>query len=398
MKYLLSFILCLITTSLFTQESQTIDILQRLAKAEKALLQQEKEKRDHVKISGAVRVNYSNSDYASYADNQKRDGDFDFDMLRIEFNAKQDALLFSAQIRFFHYMYAVRHAWIGYDLSQNSQIQIGLVPMPLGIMPYNSNNFFFSANYYMGLEDAHAMGLHWKYHTKRFNIDLGFYKNDDMGGVDGFVDNRNKSYTYNIVGTGGVDANNKPPIALAENNTVSFRSAYKVIKSDRNSIELGLSGLYGDIVDINKSVGKRYAYALHTLIDIGNLNLKLKALKYSINLDDKNKQVSVGAYAWNELLSTHTTSYTAHIAYKIKVDKATVSSVNIYNDYSLLTDKSEELEDTVMNATGISVNAGKVFTYIDFIRAKNMPFIGGSIAGNSKDWNTRFNVNIGYYF
>jgi len=396
--YLFSCILCLITTSLLAHETQTADILERLFKTEKALATQEKSQSNQIKIGGVARVNYSHTDYVSNADNQHRSGDFDFDMLRLDVDGKKDALLVSAQIRFFQYMYALRHAWIGYDFGKESQLQIGMVPMPFGIMPYNSNNFFFSANYYIGFEDTHAMGLHWQYKAERFDLDLGFYKNDDMGGVDGFVDNRNKSYTYSIVGTGGLDANNEPRIALAENNTFSVRSALKVLKNENNSVELGLSGLYGDIVDVNKSAGRRYSYALHALVDIGDLNIKLQALKYAIDLDNAYQEVSVGAYAWNDLIATHTTSYTAHLAYKIKVEVGPLSEIKMYNDYSVLTDKSGGLEDTVMNATGMMLTAGYVYTYIDFFRAKNMPFIGGSMTGDTKDWNNRINVNIGYYF
>jgi len=51
-----------------------------------------------------------------------------------------------------------------------------------------------------------------------------------------------------------------------------------------------------------------------------------------------------------------------------------------------------------MNVTGVSVAAGGLFTYFDFVHAKNQPFVGGSIAGDSSETEKRFNINIGYYF
>ena len=64
-----------------------------------------------------------------------------------------------------------------------------------------------------------------------------------------------------------------------------------------------------------------------------------------------------------------------------------------------MTDKSGNLqEDTVMNATGMAISSGGLFTYIEYMSAKNQPFIGGSMAGSETDWNHRLNINIGYYF
>jgi hypothetical protein len=51
-----------------------------------------------------------------------------------------------------------------------------------------------------------------------------------------------------------------------------------------------------------------------------------------------------------------------------------------------------------MNVTGVSVAAGGLFTYFDWVHAKNQPFVGGSGAGDSGDYEQRFNINIGYYF
>ena len=63
-----------------------------------------------------------------------------------------------------------------------------------------------------------------------------------------------------------------------------------------------------------------------------------------------------------------------------------------------MTNKTGDLEDTVMNVLGVAVSAGGLYTYFDLVTAKNQPFVGGTLAGNSGDYNTRFNINIGYYF
>lgn len=64
-----------------------------------------------------------------------------------------------------------------------------------------------------------------------------------------------------------------------------------------------------------------------------------------------------------------------------------------------MNDKSGGLdEDTTMNVLGTAVTAGGIYAYVDLITAQNQPFIGGSMASDDDDWNTRFNINVGYYF
>ena len=74
-----------------------------------------------------------------------------------------------------------------------------------------------------------------------------------------------------------------------------------------------------------------------------------------------------------------------------------VNSLTFYNDHSVVGKKSDGLPDTWMNITGMSLAAGGLSTYFDFVTARNQPFIGGSMAGDGKTEH-RFNVNVGYYF
>ena len=74
-----------------------------------------------------------------------------------------------------------------------------------------------------------------------------------------------------------------------------------------------------------------------------------------------------------------------------------MTNLTFYNDYSLVTNKSADLEDTTMNVLGVAVSAGGMYTYIDYVTAKNQPFIGGTMVGNGGT-ERRFNINVGYYF
>jgi len=53
------------------------------------------------------------------------------------------------------------------------------------------------------------------------------------------------------------------------------------------------------------------------------------------------------------------------------------------------------------------ITAVPIYTYVDFIFGNNALFLGDSVVngieqglgkGGKDDWNTRFNINVGYYF
>lgn len=78
--------------------------------------------------------------------------------------------------------------------------------------------------------------------------------------------------------------------------------------------------------------------------------------------------------------------------------KAPISALNFYSDNNLVTNKSSDLADTVMNILGVSVEAGPVFAYLDFVSAKNQPFVSGTMVDDSNNREQRANLSIGYYF
>jgi len=55
----------------------------------------------------------------------------------------------------------------------------------------------------------------------------------------------------------------------------------------------------------------------------------------------------------------------------------------------------------VQNVTGCMLVSGGLYTYVDWIAGKNMWFAGGNGVGlesSAGEWNSRLNVNFGYYF
>ena len=367
---------------------------------------QAEEKEDGISVGGAVRFQYSFEDYVPQ--NRNRGGDLDLDTFRINLDGSVGDVILSAEWRYYQYMEVIHHAWVGYDFSDAWQGRIGIQQVPFGVRPYNSHNFFFSSAYYVGLEDDYDFGVVADGDLGPIGLQVGFFKNDEQGGLDGFVDNRSDRYSYDVVSDGPAitesiiedssgDSITRPTVnptnGLGERNTGSLRATI-----DLAGTELGLSGLYGGLENGSGSAGDYMAYAAHLNGNYGPINVMLQIADYEYDLDSGNEVLGVGAYSFYDAIPAESTIYTANVAYNVDVSIGPISAVQFYNDYSLVTDKSQDLEDTTMNVTGFSVVAGGVFAYFDFIVAQNQPFIGGSMVGDTDDWNSRFNVNVGYYF
>ncbi|WP_156966311.1 porin family protein [Algiphilus aromaticivorans] len=341
------------------------------------------EEEDGIHVGGAVRFQYSFEDYTPQ--NRNRGGDLDLDTFRINLDGTLGDVILSAEWRYYQYMQVIHHAWVGYDFSDAWQGRVGIQQVPFGVRPYNSHNFFFSSAYYVGLEDDYDFGVVADGDLGAIGLQIGFFKNDEQGGLDGFVDNRTDRYSYDVISDG-----TNP---IAEKNTASLRATV-----DAAGTEFGLSGLYGGLEGSSGSAGDYMAYAAHMNGNYGPVNVMLQIADYEYDLDNGNEALGVGAYSFADSIASEATIYTANLAYNIETQIGPITAIQLYNDYSLITDKSADLRDTQMNVTGFSVVAGGIFAYFDFIMARNQPFIGGTMVGNETDWNSRFNINVGYYF
>lgn len=360
---------------------------------------EEEESDDGIHVGGAVRTQYSYEDYNDA--NSDRVGDWDLDTIRVNFDGEIGDVILSAEYRFYQYMDVVHHGWVGYDFSDEWHGRLGITQVPFGVLPYNSHSYFFDSTYYVGLEDDYDTGVLVRRRSDDWDLDFAFFKNDEMGGVDGFVDNRSDRYSYDVVGERlpGEGIFDRPAQEIAERDTLTSRVA-RHYSGGGWSGEVGLSGQYGGMEGASQGdIGDQWAHALHLVANKGNWNIQLQRAEYEYDLDSGSELLAVGAYSFFDTIPSAATFYTANVAYTKSVEWGPITSLTFYNDYSLMTDKSGGLEDdTTMNVLGVAVAAGGLYTYVDFVTAENQPFIGGSTGVDGGDTNHRFNINFGYYF
>ncbi|HLS96198.1 MAG TPA: hypothetical protein VK017_11610 [Sphingobacterium sp.] len=382
-KFFLSY--CFITTGLLT-------IVQAQDKPE-------------LHIGGALRMNYN---YSTWKEEQKeRGGDFGYDVFRINVDAKYHGLKMDTEYRLYSKSFGggfLKRGWVGYDIDQESDIQIGLTQVPFGLN-LNSHSWFFGLGYYVGLEDDHDMGVKYTRKGNRFEYALAFFKNAeelDFGAATDISDSR---YAYDV---GSISGDDEMMYRNKEVNQVNGLFNYKA-NSGIAHHTIGVSAQYGGLYNLDtRKTGSHYAWAVHYQLDILKMDIKAQIASYQYNPQapegESKDVIAMTAYGAPYLVASKADIYTLGAGYTLPMKDGPISSIMFYNDFGFMNKKHADFSNTLMNVTGALITAGQLLTYIDFAAGKNQPWLGpewrdGLAAGNSDSrWSARFNINIGYYF
>jgi len=345
---------------------------------------------------GALRFNYNLS---SWKPNQvKRGGDFGFEVFRINVDAVYKSWEFHIDQRFYSQAFGgafLKYGWFQYNLNKQSHLKLGMIPSYFGVEQFNSHSWFFQLPFYVGFEDDHDMGLSYDIENERIKLDVAFYKNAEQLT---FPDNEPISdarYNYDFSGRN------------REVNQFNVRFNYKFGGKVPQSI--GTSLQYGGIWNIDtKEVGSHAALGLQYELDYKKLNFKAQYLTYNnkpINAAGESRDIiEMTAYGAPYQTAAQATIYSVGIAYTFDVDWGPISSLQIYDDYSYMDKAIATFEDTQMNVLGVLVTAAPLYIYVDYASGLHQPWLGpqwtGALAEGdpNNSWESRFNVNLGYYF
>lgn len=350
----------------------------------------------NINLGGALRFNYNYSDWLQESKNTG--GQFGYDVFRLNANGSYKNLILDAEYRFYAPSSGgamLKHGWIGYQFDEKHQLQVGLNTIPFGVLPYNSNNWFFGINYYLGMEDDADMGIKYTFDNDKWSFATAFYKNSDIlafHSADGLSSSR---YSYDIVGR------NK------EMNQGNIRIARKW-GDDVLNIEVGASGQIGGIYNIDtEKMGSRAAFALHYIMNISNFNLKAQYTTYNMspkNEEGDNSSIEMGAYGSPYNVATKADTYTIGLAYKIPIDRGIIDAITFYNDFGMMHKRANGMNDSYQNVAGAMFAMGPIYAYLDYAMGKNHAWLGGNWndsfaqGGDSESWHARLNLNVGYYF
>lgn len=358
-----------------------------------------------IKVGGALRFNYNLSSWKP--DQVKRGGDFGYDVFRINAKANFKKVSLNAEYRMYSEGFGggmLKQGWIAYNLNSKDNFQLGLTQVPFGITQYNSHNWFFSINYYVGLEDDHDMGLKYTHEGEKWTYSFAFFKNAEELSFGNNSDISDSRYSYDV---SSISSEEGMAFRNKEVNQGNAKFDYKFGNSTKHKI--GLSGQYGGLYNLDtKDIGNHYAFAAHYELKAGGFDIKAQFANYLYNPENPEGEsddvIAMSAYGAPYLVAAQANIYTLGIAYSFPVNWGFISNLQVYNDFGYMQKPIDGFENSIMNVTGVLVTAGQVYTYIDFAAGKNQAWLGpdwtSAFAQGNPDaeLEMRFNINIGYYF
>jgi len=383
----------------------------------------EDEEEPSLHVGGAVRYNMILTSYESEID--ANSSQFTFDTWRI--NVLYDnpgGIGLNFEYRFYPTFgtHFIKQGWLDYQISEETEVQLGVTQVPFGNIQYNSHNWWFSLPYYVGLEDDHDMGIKFTKRTENFQWDFAYFfqaepEGPSNGGDSNFGVGGSGRYSYDVVPGGNA--------SLTERNQFNVRGAYQF-----DSGEFGGSLQYGQLYNSAlEEFNGQFAAAVHADLNSGNFNIMPQFLYYSMDAVDNNgndlSTAFMGAYGIPYEVSSEAWIATLGISYSYDVEWGPITNLNFYNDFSYMQNAvgegttmratgdqlalDDNFQPTIQNITGFLVSAGPVFTYFDIAQGVNQPWLTDSFGvgvgpghedlgiGDS-EYNIRFNINIGFYF
>ena len=374
-------------------------------------------------VGGAVRYNMILTSYESEID--ANSSQFTFDTWRI--NVLYDnpgGIGLNFEYRFYPTFgtHFIKQGWLDYQISDETEVQLGVTQVPFGNIQYNSHNWWFSLPYYVGLEDDHDMGIKFTRRTENFQWDFAYFfqaepEGPSNGGDANFGVGGSGRYSYDVVPGGNA--------SLTERNQFNVRGAYQF-----DGGEFGGSLQYGQLYNSAlEEFNGQFAAAVHANLNSGNFNIMPQFLYYSMDaVDNSGNDLStafMGAYGIPYEVSSEAWIATLGISYSYDVDWGPITNLNFYNDFSYMQNAvgegtttratgdqltlDDNFQPTIQNITGFLVSAGPVFTYFDIAQGVNQPWLTDSFGvgvgpghedlgiGDS-EYNIRFNINVGFYF
>lgn len=382
------------------------------------LIAQDDEDDDFLTIGGALRVNAVQELYEG--DTTTENGYITIDTWRLNIEGRTVGIPFNFEYRFYptfdtHFIHT---GWIGWDFSEATQLQLGVSQAPFGNIPFASNSWWFQNGYYMGLEDNRQMGAQLITEIGGIDTRAAFYRqpapsgpSSDATSFEGasFGVGGDGRYSYNVIPVAADDRLGIAPDgnqSLRELNTSYLRLAAPI----GSTSEIGVSGRLGQLYNqVRAETDYTTALSGHASLDVGNFNLMPQVTYFNFeatNDDGSTAQtVPMGAYASGAYpVAAEATKYQISLSYSWDVDLGPVSNITFYNDYAYLDKANDAFNDTQQNIFGFLLTKGKIFTYVDIASGKNQPWLtdnfgtglGEGVA--DPDWNTRLNINVGYYF
>ncbi len=365
-----------------------------------------------LKIGGAIRANYAIGDYGAETGGASRaegdGGNFGLDTFRINMDYTNDQFVGKLEYRFYNGYNFLHTGWLGYNFQDDSQLQVGANRVPFGPGAYGvSQSWFFDQHYYVGLSDDMDFGAKYSTSVGDVSLDLGYYISDEGQWTGN--SNDGARYSYDVIDESGN--------GYEERNQFNVRAIYSG-QLGEVSVDWGASLQYG-MMESNgaQDDGDHYALSFHPVFKLNNWTLAPQLTYYEYDIDGylagdpDGDLIQIGAYDFPTLLATEAWIPAVSLSYYYETNQVDwLDYVIPYAEYSSIMKEADGFNDSELVTFGAAWGRGGWFIYTDLVMSNGNDFVGtesgfngaGSLgrfgANLDDDWETRFNINFGYYF
>lgn len=354
-----------------------------------------------LKLGGAMRVNYINGDYPDFGN----EGDFKLDTFRINMELDAGPWDGALEYRFYDGYNMLHTGWLGHEFDDGGLLKAGVHRAPFGAGPYGvSQSWFFDQHYYLGLADNMDLGLQYSRSFDHLALDVAYYLRDE-GNWSG-DSRRSARYSYDVVDETGQ--------GYRQRHQANVRLVYSMPDAAIPT-DFGLSARVGGLKSSGpQDDGWHHAAALHMINRMGNLTLASQVSHYRFRIDDHqladgrvtDKLIDLGAYDFPNAVAAEGVIPAVSLSYRIDTPGIDwLDYVLPYAEWSALLKREGSFRDSQLVTLGAAWSSGGWYIYSEVALSNGNEFVGAKgsfgdrLGANADDrWQTRFNINFGYYF
>jgi hypothetical protein len=366
-----------------------------------------------LKIGGAIRSNYAWGDYGASTGAPSRasgdGGNMELDVFRINLDYENGGFIGKAEYRFYDGYNMLHTGWLGYNFENGTQVQVGVNRVPFGPGPYGvSQSWFFDQHYYVGLADDMDLGIKYSMPLGNWTLDLAYYYSDEGNWAGASKDSAR--FSYDIVNESGN--------GYEERNQFNVRGIYS-FEDVAIPSEVGFSLQYGELESKGtQDDGDHYAASVHMVNKYNNFTLASQLTKYKYDIDaytpftsttaptPTEDVIQFGAFDFPSLAATEGWIPAVSLSYYQATPSIKwLDYVIPYVEYSSIIKDESSFNDSDLATLGAAWGSGGWYIYTEVAYSTGNEFVGGETtfgdrlgANADDDSQTRYNINLGYYF
>lgn len=310
-----------------------------------------------------------NMDYRDWVSTDKTR--IEFESLKFTGNAaldSGDAINFDVR----HYdnviINVVRYAEYQWNIDQQSHLKLGITRVPFGIQNFLSDSFWFSINYYLGLEDDYDLGGVYSQHIGAHQFKLGYFLTDEIANSGSF-----KRFSFDVASVG--------EFRYKEDGQINFHYQYAPVVSGKQAGTVGVSLQWGEIHNnANGDSDTHYAWSLFYRHPYGNWQTTAQISQYRYDVAGQ-QNIQFSAFDSPYPVIKKANSYVLNQSYRVTEPPALIDSILAYTEIGVVHSEEQGARNSVQWVTGANFTSGNFVFYLDYIYGKNMWFSGGSGVG-----------------